>query len=150
MLHCSPMAYWSPSKLGCSFSRVIYFCLFILSMGFFRQEYWSGLPFPPPVDHVLSELFNMIIQREWPCMGRLTASLGYASPFSMTRLRSMKEPKMQKFYTVVKQDLRVDYSSNHGSFISNFKIKLKKEGKSPWHSCIISVQFSLSVMYDSL
>ena len=20
-----------------------------LSMGFFRQEYWSGLPFPPPV-----------------------------------------------------------------------------------------------------
>ena len=26
-------------------------------MGFLRQEYWSGLPFPPPVDHVLSELF---------------------------------------------------------------------------------------------
>ena len=22
-----------------------------LSMGFFRQEYWSGLPFPPPGDH---------------------------------------------------------------------------------------------------
>ena len=21
-----------------------------LSMGFFRQEYWSGLPFPPPDD----------------------------------------------------------------------------------------------------
>ena len=21
-----------------------------LSMGFFRQEYWSGLPFPPPED----------------------------------------------------------------------------------------------------
>ena len=21
-----------------------------LSMGFFKQEYWSGLPFPPPVD----------------------------------------------------------------------------------------------------
>ena len=21
-----------------------------LSMGFFRQEYWSGLPFPPPGD----------------------------------------------------------------------------------------------------
>ena len=20
------------------------------SMGFFKQEYWSGLPFPPPVD----------------------------------------------------------------------------------------------------
>ena len=25
-------------------------------MGFSRQEYWSGLPFPSPVDHVVSEL----------------------------------------------------------------------------------------------
>ena len=25
-------------------------------MGFSRQEYWNDLPFPPPVDHVLSEL----------------------------------------------------------------------------------------------
>ena len=28
-------------------------------MGFSRQESWSGLPFPPPVDHVLSELPTM-------------------------------------------------------------------------------------------
>ena len=34
-------------------------CLFILFMGFSRQEYWSGLPFPSPVDHVLSELCTM-------------------------------------------------------------------------------------------
>ena len=34
------------------------FGLFILAFGFSRQEYWSGLPFPTPVDHVLSELFN--------------------------------------------------------------------------------------------
>ena len=26
-------------------------------MGFLWQEYWSGLPFPPPVGHVLAELF---------------------------------------------------------------------------------------------
>ena len=37
-----------------------YFCLFILFMGFSRQEYWSGLPFPSPVDHILSELSTMI------------------------------------------------------------------------------------------
>ena len=36
------------------------FCLFILFMGFSRQEHWSGLPFPSPVDHVLSELSTMI------------------------------------------------------------------------------------------
>ena len=28
-------------------------------MGFLGQEYWSGLPFPPPVDHVVSELFTL-------------------------------------------------------------------------------------------
>ena len=33
--------------------------LFILFIGFLRQEYWSGLPFPSPVDHILSELSTM-------------------------------------------------------------------------------------------
>ena len=35
------------------------FCLSILFMGFSRQEYWSGLPFPSPVDHILSDLSTM-------------------------------------------------------------------------------------------
>ena len=35
------------------------FLLFILFMGFSRQEYWSGLPFSSPVDHVLPELSTM-------------------------------------------------------------------------------------------
>ena len=44
---------------GTSSSGVKSFCLFIQSMSFFRQEYGSGLPFPSPLDHVLSELFTM-------------------------------------------------------------------------------------------
>ena len=28
-------------------------------MGFSWQEYWSVFPFPPPVDHILSELSNL-------------------------------------------------------------------------------------------
>ena len=28
-------------------------------MEFSKQEYWSGLPFPPPVDHILPELSTM-------------------------------------------------------------------------------------------
>ena len=28
-------------------------------MGFSRQEYWSGLPFPSPVDHILSDLSTL-------------------------------------------------------------------------------------------
>ena len=58
-LHWSPVAYWAPTNLGSSSFSVLSFCLFILFMGFSRQEYWSGLPFPSPVDHVLSELFTM-------------------------------------------------------------------------------------------
>ena len=58
-LHWSPVAYWAPTDLGSSSFIVISFCLFILFMGFSRQEYWSGLPFPSPVDHVLSELSTM-------------------------------------------------------------------------------------------
>ena len=29
--------------------------------GFSRQEYWSGLPFPSPLDHILSELNPMTL-----------------------------------------------------------------------------------------
>ena len=55
----SPVAYWAPTNLGISSFNVLSFCLFILFMGFSRQEYWSGLPFPSPVDHILSELSIM-------------------------------------------------------------------------------------------
>ena len=55
----SPVAYWAPTDLGSSSFSVISFCLFILFMAFSRQEYWSGLPFPSLVDHILSELSTM-------------------------------------------------------------------------------------------
>ena len=54
--HWSPVAYWAPTDLGSSSFIILLFCLFILFMGFPRQEYWSGLPFPSPVDHILSDL----------------------------------------------------------------------------------------------
>ena len=49
--------YW-PGEL--IFQCHFFFCLFILLMGFSRQEYWSGLPFCSPVGYVLSELSTMI------------------------------------------------------------------------------------------
>ena len=52
------LTYWAPTDLGSSSFSVISFCLFMLLMGFSRQEYWSGLPLPSPVDHILSELFT--------------------------------------------------------------------------------------------
>ena len=55
----SPVAYWAPTDLGSSSFSVLSFCLFILFIGFSRQECWSGLLFPSPVDHILSELSTM-------------------------------------------------------------------------------------------
>ena len=58
-LYLYPEAYWAHTNLGSSSFNVLSFCLFIVFMGFSRQENWSGLPFPSPVDHVLSELSTM-------------------------------------------------------------------------------------------
>ena len=50
---------WAPTNPGSSPFSILSFCLFILFMGFSRQGYWSGLPFPSPVDHILSDLSTM-------------------------------------------------------------------------------------------
>ena len=64
----SPVAYWAPINLGSSSFSVTSFCLFILFTGFSRQEYWSGLLFPSPVDkdhtlrtNVLHEYINLTV-----------------------------------------------------------------------------------------
>ena len=61
-LHWSPVAYWAPTNLGSSSFSVLSFWPIILFMMFSRQEYRSGLPFPSPVDHVLSELSTLTHQ----------------------------------------------------------------------------------------
>ena len=63
-LHWSPIAYWTPTDLGSSSFSVLSFCLFILFKGFSRIYYWSGLPFPSQVDHVLSE-FSTMTRLSW-------------------------------------------------------------------------------------
>ena len=75
--HHIPVAYCTPSDLwrgqGGSSSDALSFCLFILFMGFSRQEYWSGLPVPPAMDHVLSELFTMT-RLSWMALHSMTHS----------------------------------------------------------------------------
>ena len=71
------IAYWAPTNPESSPFSVLSFFLFIhkesdmteglnwteliLFMGFSRQENWSGLPFPSPVDHILSDLSTMTL-----------------------------------------------------------------------------------------
>ena len=58
-LSFSQLVYWTLSYLGWGGLIFIFIFLFILFMGFSWQEYWSGLWFPTPVDHILSELFTV-------------------------------------------------------------------------------------------
>ena len=58
----SPVAYWAPNDLGSSPFGVLSYCFFWFS----RQEYWSGLPFPSPVDHILSDLSTIPAHLGWP------------------------------------------------------------------------------------
>ena len=45
-LYWSPVAYGAPTDLGSSSFSILSSCLFLLFMGFLRQEFWSGLLFP--------------------------------------------------------------------------------------------------------
>ena len=76
-LYWSPVAYWAPTNLGRSSFSGLSFFLFILFMGFSRQEYWSGLPFPSPVHHwrFCQNPPPWPVHLRWPYMTWLTVSL---------------------------------------------------------------------------
>ena len=63
VLFSSPAAYWTASNLVVGGVRLIFhhhiFLRFHTICGVLQANYWSGLHFPSPVDHVLSKLFTM-------------------------------------------------------------------------------------------
>ena len=61
-LHSSSVAFWAFYQPGEFIFHYLIFLPFhtVYGVGFSRLEYWSGLPFPSPVDHVLSEHSTMI------------------------------------------------------------------------------------------
>ena len=61
LIECGPL-----EKGMANHFSILSFCLFILFMGFSRQEYWSGLPFPSLVDHMVSDLSIMPAHLGWP------------------------------------------------------------------------------------
>ena len=84
------VAYWTPSNLGGSSFSVRSFYLFIQFIEFSCLVYWSGLPFPPPVNHVLSELSTMT-PLSWMALHSMTHNfIELHKPFAMTRQWSMK------------------------------------------------------------
>ena len=71
-LHWSPVAYCAPPDLGSSSFSILSFCLLILFMGFSRQEYWSGLPFPSLVDQFCQTSPPWPDRLRWPHMAWLS------------------------------------------------------------------------------
>ena len=72
-------------------------------MRFSRQVYWGALPFPPLVDHILSELSTMTCLSWVPPHGMAYSFTELASPFAMTRQWSMKgrEWGMESWHSAV-------------------------------------------------
>ena len=72
-LYYSLVSYWTPINLGSSSFSILSFCLFKLFLGFSRQEYWSCLPFPSPVDHILSE-YSIVTHLPWVALHSMAHS----------------------------------------------------------------------------
>ena len=105
-LHWFLVAYWAPTDPRSSSFRVLSFCLFILFMGLSRQEYWSGLPFPFPVDHILLDLSTMTRD-----ILNLTAKIHESLLFKFqnlffNRLRSLHQRCLMKLPVVAKTHLQ--------------------------------------------
>ena len=84
-LHSSRVEYLIPSDPGDSSFATIFF-VFLYSSWDSWQVYWGALPFPPPLDYILSGLFSMNLSCfGWPYMVWLITSLSYANHFAITR-----------------------------------------------------------------
>jgi len=87
-LHWSPVAYWAITDLGSSCFSILSFCLFILFLAYSRQEYWSGLPFPSPVDRILQTSPPWPACLGWPHMAWLSFIELYKAVVHVIRLAS--------------------------------------------------------------
>ena len=87
---------------------------FMLFIGFSRQEYWSGFPFPSPVDHVLSELSTMT-HLSWVALHRIAHSFielvkaVYCYPAYLTYMQSISWDTLAGWSTSWNQDCREKY-----------------------------------------
>ena len=86
----SPVAYWTPSHLGGAHLTVSYlFAFSYYSWGSFNKN-TGVISISSSVDHVWQNSSLWLVHLGWPCKAWRIPSLSYASPFTTTRLWSMK------------------------------------------------------------
>ena len=96
--------------------ELVYYYVFVMIhegvaswiMGFLRQEYWSGLPFPSPVDHILSE-FSTMTCPSWVALHGMTNSFtelwkALCHKADDTTLMAESEEEIKRFFMKVKEE----------------------------------------------
>ena len=111
-LHWSPVAYWARTNLGSSSFSVLSFCLFILLMGFLRQEHTGNSK------HPLAETREKTLHKDIT-NGQYRNHVDYI--LCSQRWRSSIQSE--------KTRLVADCCSDHELLIAKFRLKLKKVGK---------------------
>ena len=130
-------------------------------MGFSRQEYWSGLPFPSPVDHILSELSAMTCP-SWVALHGMAhrfieldmAVIHVISLVSFLWLQFSVCPVMEKDKRLMKASWWDRLRGILGLVLMGRAMLSKSliQFSVDWWSCVPSLlfQFSCSVLSDSL
>ena len=94
-------------------------CQAPLSMGFSRQEYWSGLPFPSPGD-----LPDPGIEPASPALQADSYQLSYeGSPSSVRSLKKQESSKKKSTSALLSmpKSLTVWISTNYGKFLKRWE-----------------------------
>ena len=125
------MVYWTPSDLRDSFFGGVSFWPFIQFMRFSRQVYWGGLPFPPPEDHVLSELTSTT------CLSSVTL---HSMAHSFIELCKPLHHDMAVIHEGVNSDMYQEICTQ--MFRAVIMVSTRRPGNSShihWQNCDVSV-----------
>ena len=90
------------------------------SMGFSRQEYWSGVPLPPPVGHLQRKVCIRHESEKISELDRLKMQLVLSSEIIITLFVSLP-PRVQVLIILY---LHLSYTSHCGSFFISLIIDL--------------------------
>ena len=131
-LYWSPVAYWASTNLGSSSFSILSFSLFLLFMGFSRQEYWSGLPFPSPgfsnMWTVNFQMFKLVLEKEEEPEIKLPTSAG-----SLKKQESSRKTSISALLTMPKP-LTVWITIHCGKFWKRWEYQTTWPAS--WETCL--------------
>ena len=121
-------------------------------MGFSTQEYWSGLPFPSPVDHILSDLSTMtspswVAPQAWlSFIGLISLALiSHASKIMLKILQARLQQYMNREFPYVQAGFRKRRGTRDQNANICWIIEKAREFQENIHFCFIE---ALTTAFD--